>query len=109
MENLHVDNEYHDICIVGFHHDKYKKTLILITDSTQEIIFNRIVQFELNFFSDENIIFEIKKFEKEKIPQTIIEDYPFLRNFIEREDEYFFFVIDPSVGLSGIVVCEEDN
>jgi len=104
MENLHVYKDYHDISINGIYHDKSQNILKLLCDNSQEIIFSNILQFEFNFFSDQNVIFEINSYKTNELPVPIMEDYPFLKNYINTD--LLIFYINSSVGLSGVIICE---
>lgn len=88
---------------VGVVHDKKEQTLKLICDNNTEIVFFDIIQFELNFFSDQNVIFNIDQYKSNELSSIILDEYPFLKRFINLK-KIIVYCITSSVGLSGVII-----
>lgn len=106
MEKLPAIHEgYHDKEIIGSSYDKINERLTLVFAHEEKLVFNEIVQFELNFFSDQNVVFDIEKYTTDDIPETLIDDYPFLESY-KRDHQVLIYYINASVGMSGIIICK---
>ena len=102
---MDVVKSYHDKEIIGYYYSKAKKELVFELESDDNLKFNSVIQFELNFVSDQNVISDIYNWLSSEIPDNIREDYPFLNNFQSSKVKCYF--IDSSVGLTGIVICQD--
>ena len=102
---MDVTKSYHDKEIIGVYLNKTNKILSLTTSDNEKIKFNNVIQIELNYFSDQNIIFDILKYDLKSVPNSLIEDYPFLKNERLNKD-WTCYVIDSSTGLLGVIVCD---
>ncbi len=94
---------YHDKEIVGYSFQKTDNELILELKMGECLKFNEVVQFELNYVSDQNVISNIYSWVSNNIPDYLIKDYPFLSNFRTTKTKCYY--IDSSVGLTGIIIC----
>lgn len=105
MEKLIIiDESFHDKEVIGSIYSKKDKKLVLFFVDREMLIFSDIIQFELNFFSDQNILFEIKKYSVKDVPKKILEDFPFLMNYNKKQ--FFIFYCNSSIGISGIIVSK---
>jgi len=102
MENAH--KTYHDKEIVNIYHDKKNRILRLLTLDDDEIKFENIIQIELNYFSEQNVIFDIHEYNLVSIPQNLKEEYPFLNNN-RLSNDFKYYHLDSSTGLTGFIVC----
>jgi len=103
-----VNKIYHDKEIAGIYYEKENKVLRLLTVDNEEISFKNVIQVELNYFSDQNILFDILKYNFESIPNSIKLDYPFLGNE-KLSKTYSIYFLDSSSGLTGIIICNEHS
>ena len=103
-------NNYHDKEVVGFLFNKGKNKLELICEDGDKIIFQNIVQFEIDYFSGQNVLFDIEKYKIEDIPKNIIEDFIFLKNlsefYKEKAKNILVYNLISSTGLCGVVVTD---
>lgn len=104
-----MDKLYHDKEVIGVSYDKKDKTLYLSVENDNSIVFTNVIQIELNYFSDQNILFDIYKYGYSSIPTDLISDYPFLSSYNGSANNYIYYYICASVGLSGLVICGEDS
>ncbi len=107
MEDVY--NTYHDKEIVGVFHDKINRSLSLQICNVEPLILEKVIQIQLDYFSDQNIIFDIYKYRFNEIPNDVLEEYPFLNSYANSEIEYLYYHIFSSVGMTGIVICEVNS
>jgi len=101
-------NDYHDKEITGVFYDKEKKKLTFYFADKGDLSFNNIIQFELNFFSDENVLFDIEIYTMNNVPKILLKDYPFLSNYHNnRNNHLIIYYLNPSVGISGIIITDD--
>ena len=68
------------------------------------LCFSDIVQFELNFFSDQNVLFGINEYTPRDAPSALLQDYPFLASYRQHPQAVYIYHVIPSVGLEGVIV-----
>lgn len=95
---------YHDQELTGVQYDRERRRLTLSFQSAEELCFSDVVQFELNFFSDQNVLFSINEYALDDIPPAVLEDYPFLASYRQHPQAVYIYHVIPSVGLEGVIV-----
>lgn len=108
MDILHATStSFHDKEIAGTFYDKANERLTLTFANKEELVFNGILQFELSFFSDQNVLFDIEKFTVSNMPEELVEEYPFLKSYKNyTHHPVVIYHLQASVGLSGIVISK---
>lgn len=99
----------HDKEIIGLLYKKNDKSLILFSLDGNDLLFESVAFFHFNNISEQNIIFDIYTWEKDGIPNEIIETFPCISPFLESKETYNFHYINPSVGLEGIVITQSKS
>lgn len=97
-------NNIHDKEIIGLSHNISHRILTLYCLYNEKIVFEKIVHFELDCFSTQNIIFDIYQYTFNKLPEILLSDYPSLKNFMF--SDYKFYHINASTGMSGVIICD---
>ncbi|SUA35694.1 Uncharacterised protein [Neisseria zoodegmatis] len=100
-------NSYHDKEIVGYYFDKVKKILHIYIEEDKKIIFKNIIFFEFTEISMQNVIFELRSFNSKTMSDELLEIFPTLAFYKAIQKTYQCFHVYPSVGLEGIIICEE--
>lgn len=98
---------YHDQELTGVQYDREYRRLTLSFQSAGELCFSDVVQFELNFFSDQNVLFSISEYTLDDVPSVVLEDYPFLASYRQHPQAVHIYHVIPSVGLEGVIVTSE--
>lgn len=98
---------YHDQELTGVQYDRERRRLTLSFQSAEELCFSDIVQFELNFFSDQNVLFSINEYTLCDAPSALLQDYPFLASYRQHPQAVHIYHVIPSVGLEGVIVTSE--
>lgn len=96
--------EVHDKKIIGMLYTQDNNKLIFYLNNDESIIFNNVSFFKIDNFSDENVIFEIFKFNSNNVPSHLLESYPSLLGFVESDLNYEISYINSSVGAEGVIV-----
>lgn len=98
---------YHDQELTGVQYDREYRRLTLSFQSAEVLSFSDVVQFELNFFSDQNVLFSINEYALEGVPTAVLEDYPFLASYRQHPQAVYIYHVIQSVGLEGVIVTSE--
>ena len=98
---------YHDQELTGVQYDRERRRLTLSFQPAEELCFSDVVQFELNFFSDQNVLFSINEYALDDVPPAVLEDYPFLASYRQHPQAVHIYHVIPSVGLEGVIVTSE--
>ena len=98
---------YHDQELTGVQYDREYRRLTLSFQSAEVLCFSDVVQFELNFFSDQNVLFSINEYALDDVPPAVLEDYPFLASYRQHSQAVYIYHVIPSVGLEGVIVTSE--
>jgi len=112
--NLLMDG-FHDAEIYGLNINKEKGRfeLFIVNSNNNNIIlyFENPVFWEFNFLSLQNSVYEITIFDKDEIPEFIIQEYKELIPFKNNDyyDNYKLVYISPSTGLEGVILFKSFN
>ena len=110
-ENL-LNGGFHDAEIYGFKINKDSDSLelwmTLPNKKNMILSFKNPIFWEFNFVGLQNSVYEISIFEKNKIPDFLLDEYPALIEFKNHDyyNDYKLAHINPSVGLEGVIWFE---
>lgn len=96
---------FHDKALIGVWHDKENKTLTLYFED-ERLIYNNVVFFQINHFSEQNIILDLFYFSNKDIPEDLLQNFPFLQPFTRTDEHYEICHISSSVGSEGVVIFQ---
>ena len=96
---------FHDEEIVGLHHNKKRLT---VTFHNQILELDGVEYWELTPFEWQNVIFEVKFFKIQDVPNHILAEYSWVKNY-QKLVYLNLMEIDSSVGLRGVVVFENKS
>jgi hypothetical protein len=105
--------DLHDSCILSINYnDELSWLLIGIRTSngdTHKLTFKGVHGWIFSPFEMQNVLFDFKIFEYDKIPEHIYEDYDEMQQYADiiTSNKCKIAVLNPSVGLGGVILFQD--
>ena len=99
-------NDFHDEEVFGIEYNDEQHKLFLKITNHNILEFNNVIFFEQKNFSMHNVIFDIHEYNSKELPAFLLEQFPVLNFFQEKNETYDVLYIDPSTGLEMVIVIE---
>ncbi|XXQ69268.1 hypothetical protein ACKLNO_05250 [Neisseriaceae bacterium B1] len=97
--------QYRDARIIGIRHLEAENKIILNFENQADWEIHSVVDFSLNGFFPQNILFGIYEYDISNLPARIAAEFPVLSYYIHSGENWQIFHVSPQAGLGGIIVC----
>lgn len=98
-------SQYRDARLIGISHHEAENKLILQFENQPAWEIQSVVDFSLNGFFPQNILFGIYEYDIGSLPARIAAEFPLLSYYIHSGENWQIFHVSPQAGLGGIIVC----
>lgn len=96
---------YRDARLIGLRHIERENKIILHFDQQPDHEIHNVVDFSLNGFFPQNILFGVYEYDLNTLPPHIAAEFPVLSYYIHSGENWQLFHLSPQAGTGGIIVC----
>ncbi|MDO4433869.1 MAG: hypothetical protein Q4B82_04740 [Alysiella sp.] len=96
---------YRNASITAIHHINKENKLILAFDDLPDFEIHNVVDFTLNGFYPQNILFDVYAYASQDLPAKIAAEFPLLSYYLHNGENWQIYHLSPQTGMGGIIVC----
>ena len=96
---------YKNARLTSIEHVHEQDKLILGFEGLPNYEFTGVVDFSLNGFYPNNVLFDVYEYDLSNLPPSIAAEFPSLSYYIHSGENWQIFHLSPQAGTGGVIIC----